>query len=441
MRRCVLLACLVCCGCTSVFSRPVISASAQSLPWLANFAAAPVETSPPFDLGQIQPAPKSGISKEDMLEVTIWDLYEPGKPHTFPTRVDGQGEIVVPYLSPIPVDGWTTNEVETLLNDAYREQDLLKQPRILVRSLSSTPLHIYVTGAVLRPGLIDLPPHDPSVFAALVAAGGLSRSAGLHVFVSDRQPAKSTGQAQASVPDPTNDEPVVAGNSGLSLPQTGDTELPQTPSKSTAPDALLEQALEQQLQEPEQLVNHSRVLSVRPDAGSPGEKRTSDGKNAPAGPIESVATRPDVPSGAAPQNQSGHWFDLSVERDRESLKQLVLHDGDMVSVRPAAPPVRITGAVAQPGSYRAPASNALTLMDAVQLAGGFHSTDMSMVVILTRPATPEHGLQRWSLRFRRGESPPPNMPYVQPGDLVHVEPTARARVQSLMDAIVPGHRN
>src|SRR6185295_11227696 len=114
--------------------------------------------------------------------VTIWDLYEPGKPHTFPARVDGQGQVVVPHLDPIEVLGTTTAEVEAKLIETYRTQDLLKQPRVLVRTLTSTPLHIYVTGAVLRPGLIDLPPRDSSVFAALIAAGGLSRSAGLHVF-------------------------------------------------------------------------------------------------------------------------------------------------------------------------------------------------------------------------------------------------------------------
>lgn len=434
----VSLICLGSCGCASVFSKPVMTASTQALPWLTNYAAPPVEASPPFDLGQIQPPPKTGISREDMLEVTIWDLYEPGKPHTFPTRVDAQGEIVVPYLDPVAVGGSTTAQVETLLIGAYRGQDLLKQPRILVRALSSTPLHIYVTGAVLRPGLIDLPAHDPSVFAALVAAGGLSRGAGLHVFVSDRQPAKPVDQIQASIPDQTTTAPLVAGNSPLSLPDPKPDSLdaPHTPLTNEAFTP------EMGIEEIEQLINHSGKLAVPAD----GTPQVATGPDAAAnaakpGVVESVVTRPDVPSGAAPQNKSGRWFDLSVERDRESLKELVLRDGDMVTVRPAALPVRITGAVTQPGSYRAPATNALSLTDAVQLAGGFQATDMPLIVTLTRPATPEHGLQRWSFRFRRGESPPPNLPYVQPGDLVHVEPSARARVQSLMDAIVPGHRS
>lgn len=436
-------------GCTSVFTKPAMSASPQSLPWLANLAAAPVESTPLFDLAQIQPAPKPGITAGDLLEITIWDLYEPGKPHTFPTRVDSQFHIVVPQLDPIIVEGATAAEIESRICEAYRIDDLLKQPRVLVRELSSTPLHIYVTGAVLRPGLIDLPPHDPSVFAALVAAGGLSRGAGLHVFVSERTPNKSDGAAQASISDSPAGLPLVAGNSGLKLPVQSTTR-----GKHTTPPPASDQALsdppltasptlpgdhsaEQSLQ---QMVNHSQPLSVAEDGqAQPEVDGGSTAGQAKSGIVEAVATRPDFPSAAAKSDQPGRWFDLSVARDRDHLKQLVLRDGDMVTVRPAAPPVRITGAVAQPGSYRAPATNVLPLLDAIQLAGGFADSTLPMFVVLTRPATPERGLQRWSFRMGHGEKLPANMPHVEPGDLVHVEPTARARVQSLVDSLWPAH--
>lgn len=431
----ICLTCVVGSGCTSIFSKPVMSAAPQSLPWLAGLAAPAVETAPPFDLAQIQPAPKSGINTNDLLEITIWDLYEPGKPHTFPTRTDSQGQIVVPHLDPVPVVGATPSEVESRLVAAYRQHDLLKQPRVLVRELASTPLHVYVTGAVLRPGVIDLPPHDASVFAALVASGGLSRNAGWHVFVSDHTAEKSVGQALESTTDGTAGSPLVVGNAGLKLTDAVEAgEMPPGPPLPDQPPTPVDQAVEPS---PQQLVNHSEPLKVAED----GQARIEvDGP--PKSEIEEkVVTRPDIPSGATNQNQSGRWYDLSVDRDREQLKRLVLRDGDTVTVRPAAPPVRITGAVSQPGSYRAPAANALTLLDAIQLAGGFTSTDRAMVVVLTRPATAEQGMQRWSFRMGRGEKVPSNVPYMQPGDLLHVEPTAQARVQSLMDALMPGNRN
>jgi protein involved in polysaccharide export with SLBB domain len=438
--RKLLIVCLVCVwgsGCASIFSKPVMSSAPQSLAWLANLATAPIESAPAFDLAQIQPATKSGIAANDMLEITIWDLYEPGKPHTFPTRVDTHDCIVVPHLDPILVKGAVPAEVESRLSEAYRSQDMLKQPRILVRELASAPLHIYVTGAVLRPGLIDLPPHDPSVFAALVAAGGLSRGAGLHVFVSERASPQRDGAAQASVQDPQSTMPVVVGNGGLRLPTepTAKATRPGPPQKA-APPAPVDDS-----EEPMQLVNHSEPLKVaeqNPSSAESGSTKRSNRSKSDV--VEAIATRPDFPSAAVKQDSTGHWYDLSVERDRDSLKHLVLRDGDMVTVRPAAPPVRITGAVSQPGSYRAPATNALTLLDAIQLAGGFTSSDMPMSVVLTRPATAERGLQRWSFRMGHGEKLPANMPSVLPGDLVHAEPTARARVQSLVDSLLPGHR-
>lgn len=423
-------------GCSTVFSKPVMSSTQPGLPWLAGFAAPPVETAPPFDLTQIQPVRHPGTAPDDMLEITIWDLYEPGRPHTFPSRVDSQGQIVVPHLDTVLVTGQTPAEIEAKLSEAYRQQEILKQPRILVRELSSAPIHAYVTGAVLRPGLINLPRDDASVFAALVAAGGLSRHAGMQVYVSEQAGSKPPEQAAASVPDALTST-LVAGNSGMQLPDhNAATPAPAEPQLPVQPDVSDVAAATPPLQ---QMVNHSEAVAVSAD----GHTKPADAGTEPSNPQrpmieEAVATRPDRPSKTGSQSQPGHWYDLSVADDRESLKQLVLRDGDVVTVRPAAPPIRITGAVAQPGSYRSPANNSLGLNEAIQLAGGVGTTDLPMVVILTRPATSEHGLERWTFRMGHGERLPPQAPNVEPGDLVHVEPTAQARVQTLVGSIWRG---
>ncbi len=397
---------------------------------------------------------------DDLLEITIWDLYEPGKPHTFPSRVNSEGQIVVPHLDGIVVTGKAPAEIEAQLSETYRQQDLLKQPRILVRELSSAPIHTYVTGAVLRPGLINLPRGEASVFAALVAAGGLSRNAGLQVYVSDQAHGKPTAPAQASVPDLPKPA-VVAGNSGLKLTDAEAAQVATDSANSTEEPANAEDIQgdlgqgitqigsetsppTQTANDPpapplQQLVNHSGAVEVSADGHSKPEKE-ADKSNRDYDPAieEAVATRPVRPSKMGAHSQPGRWYDLSVEHDREALKQLVLRDGDVITVRPAAPPVRITGAVAQPGSYRAPGNHALGLNDAIQLAGGFGNTDLPMIVVLTRPATAEHALERWTFRVGHGEKIPPQAPHVEPGDLVHVEPTAQARVQSLVGSLLPG---
>ncbi|MES2794238.1 MAG: hypothetical protein V4719_31785, partial [Planctomycetota bacterium] len=187
----------------------------------------------------------------------------------------------------------------------------------------------------------------------------------------------------------------------------------------------------------QQMVNHSQSVAVSTDGHSKPEVPSSEATTSSPGVEVAVATRPDRPSKIQSQSQPGRWYDLSVEHDRESLRQLVLRDGDVVTVRPAAPPVRITGAVTQPGSYRTPANDSLGLNDAISLAGGFGTTDLPMVVVLTRPANSEHGLERWTFRMGHGEKLPSNAPHVEPGDLLHVEPTAQARVQSLVGSLLP----
>ena len=472
---------LLSCGCSTVFSKPVMAAAPAGLPWFAGFAPPPVETSPPFDLTLIQPLPHSGIGPDDMLEITIWDLYEPGKPHTFPSRVDSQGQIVVPHLDTVAVLNQSPSEVEAQLTEGYRQQEILKQPRILVRELSSAPVHAYVTGAVLRPGLINLPRQDASVFSALVAAGGLSRNAGLHVYVSDQGHAKSTpvtaavakppvapvlvaGNAALHLPDPTASENRVDGDAKLSHGVLGPNATaahiePAGPATSSGPGgsaeaspsgnsrhlssktesqaALTSSGDHQPVPPLQQLVNHSGSLAVSADGQAKSDQPIEIAAPVPPHIEESVATRPDLAK-VLPQSLPGRWYDLSVVHDRDTLKNLVLHEGDVVTVRPAAPPVRITGAVAQPGAYRAPANDTLSLTDAIQLAGGFGTTDLPMIVVLTRPANSEHGLSRWSIRMGHGEQLPPNLPHVEPGDLVHVEPTAQARVQSLVGSLWPG---
>jgi protein involved in polysaccharide export with SLBB domain len=442
---------LLTCGCASIFSRPVMSASPQSLQWFSNLAAAPVETSQPFDLTAIQPVSTTGIVANDMLEITIWDLYEPGKPHTFPTRVGPDGKITLPHVESISVVGTNAAEVEGQLISSYRERDVLKQPRILVRELPSAPLHVYVTGSVLRPGLIHLPRRSASVFAALVSAGGLSRHAGMHVFVSDQSAAKPAEPVQAAVPavETPAELPLVAGNSGMQLatetPTAAVQPVAERKTKSTKAAQPAKSVMRFQSEPPPQSATELDLPDTAVGGYSPAgteipesELRNQPDQNVnPPGVEESIATRPGPSQTEAQPSRPGHWYDLSAERDREQLKQLVLRDGDVITVRVAAQPVRITGAVAQPGPYRTPASNTLTLIEAVELAGGLSVRDKPVAVILTRPAAGERGLQRWTFHMGDGQPMPSNAPFVQSGDLVHVEPTAKARVQSVVDAFRP----
>lgn len=425
-----------------------MSATPTALPWFSNLATVPAETTPPFDLTLIQPVASLGIVSNDMLEVTIWDLYEPGKPHTFPSRVDAEGKIAVPHLDSISVVGKNVADVETALSESYIQADILKQPRILVRELPTAPVPVYVTGSVLRPGLLNLPRRNASVFTALVSAGGLSRQAGSHVQVANQSIAKpiETVEVKETIDSVDADLPLVAGNSGLQLPVDSRAPIQTETSENGSTNQRTGKRTVRFQSEPPPQSMSDMDLDLPPEETPQYDSRTSRPTHESAQPDstevapvmdETIATRPDRGGAFSQSSTTGQWYDLTSERDRELLKNLVLKEGDVITVRAAARPVRITGAVAQPGTYRTPASNTMTIVDAVELAGGFTVRNKPATLILSRPANGETGLQRWTFTIGDGHSLPANAPYVQPGDVLHVEPTARARVQSVVDAFRP----
>ena len=116
---------------------------------------------------------------------------------------------------------------------------------------------------------------------------------------------------------------------------------------------------------------------------------------------------------------------------------MVLRSGTLITVKQATPPVRISGAVKRPGAYPLPAGNALQVFEALELAGGMNDPDVPVLINVLRPGTSERGPQRWSVRWQAGKPPPSPIPFVQPGDHVHVEPTAKAKVQQFVDLLHP----
>lgn len=189
-RRCVLallaVSVLGVSGCM-MFEKPVENAAPVALSWLTNWSAQPLASTRPFDIELLKPAvARSAIGPQSLLEVTVWDLYEPGRPHTFPVRVSSRETIEVPLLGEQSVTGRSPGELENLLSQEFRRRELLQQPRILVRSLESGHVRVQVTGAVLRPGFVELAREQAGVYDALIAAGSLKSNAGTQILVTRR---------------------------------------------------------------------------------------------------------------------------------------------------------------------------------------------------------------------------------------------------------------
>ena len=135
-----LLAVTVCAsgsGCQLIESTNPNSTISAPLSLLTNWVSPPLEMAPGFDVEEIRPAPIPAlVAPQNVLEVTVWDLYEPGRPYTFPVRVTDDFHVEVPLLGLVGVEKKTIPQIETALVEGYRQGEFLLNPRVIVRSLS-----------------------------------------------------------------------------------------------------------------------------------------------------------------------------------------------------------------------------------------------------------------------------------------------------------------
>jgi hypothetical protein len=136
---------------------------------------------------------------------------------------------------------------------------------------------------------------------------------------------------------------------------------------------------------------------------------------------------PNVASGAA--EAATVWYDALLAPDRERLKLVHLADGDIVTVKAAAQPLRIGGVVNRPGAYPLPAGRSLNVWQAIDLAGGIRDENAPLNITLMRPAGEGRAARRWYLNVANYDQHPAASPSVEPGDVLHVEPTAGSRIR------------
>jgi len=404
----VLAACLAACasGC-SLFETGSASATQPSaLSSLTNWFSQPIEMAPGFDLESIKPEPRStALISGNLLEVTIWDLYEPGKPYTFPVRVSSRQTIEVPFLGEVPVDNRGLPEVEDLLTGGLRNGEYLLNPRILVRSLDSPVIKVQVTGAVNRSGFAEVSRTDSSVYAVLTSAGGLKKTASPQVGVTRRAGMDAAGPPYAA----TQAAPGEDGAARASPATPGPGEQRPAELRANSSDELSVAAAQ-----PDEIAgalnqSPSRVI----DADRNGDIRNRARQHVLPGSVENATV----------------WYDASQPTDRERLKALQLEEGDVVTIKSAAQPLRIGGIVNRPGAYPLPAGRSLNVWQAVDLAGGVRDENVPLNITLTRPAAEGRVAQRWSLHVASLEQHPVASPSVEPGDVLHVEPTAGSRIR------------
>ena len=392
-------------GCTMLDMAAPTATQPTALSSLTNWFSQPMEMAPGFDVETIRPdARPVTIAAGNLLEITIWDLYEPGKPYSFPVRVSDRLTVEVPFLGEVAVAERTLPEVEKTLVENFRKGEYLLNPKLLVRSLDSPTVKVHVAGAVNRGGFVELTRADSSVYAAILSAGGLKKTAGTQVGVTRRSLQFAAGgpiPADART-DRLGASPAEATAAPAATPHMPALRANPVDDLSVSPAAPKGHA---------QLSNQSLFSVV--DGDRPGSAQIRD--------IPPTAPRESDPSTV--------WFDASLPHDCERLKALQLTEGDTVTVKAGALPLRIGGVVSHPGAYPLPAGRSLNVWQAIDQAGGIRSENVPLNITLLRPAGEGHSARRWSLNVAAYDQHPTASPLVEPGDVLHVEPTTGSKIK------------
>ncbi|MEE8451958.1 MAG: polysaccharide biosynthesis/export family protein [Thermoguttaceae bacterium] len=172
-------------GCWAPLVSPAIPAC--SLP---DSFRTPIRTAgPPLNLASlsIPPQPDYILGPGDVLEVVIHDLY-PGQPvHPVRAQVMGNGQIHLPIVGAVLVDGKNLMQAHVTINAAYAD-GFMKDPRTNVYLFEKATTSVLVMGEVGAPGMYRLPKYENDVAHALAAAGGLMEDAGTELQVHRRIP-------------------------------------------------------------------------------------------------------------------------------------------------------------------------------------------------------------------------------------------------------------
>ncbi|MEZ6318230.1 MAG: polysaccharide biosynthesis/export family protein [Phycisphaerales bacterium] len=378
------------------------------------------------------------VGAGDLLNLTIYDLEERGRPSQLQRAVDQNGYIEISLLGRIFVNGLTEAEVTDAI--AKRMADIIRDPQVSVVVAQRRQQIFHLMGAVSQPGPYSIPASDYKLLQALVAAGGFPQYLD-EVYVIRQVPL--TPEAAGRIPEepadianrPLSEQPARPGTTDKEkddlLDVIDDLSSPSVVSADGYPTVLPSQ-------QPDPIID----LIPPADTGEPKDERSTVGDaNAPAqGPrwifrdgewvrVQATAPNEPTPATAPPDPMAGAGELVTQRVIRVPLAPLIAGDarynivvrpGDVVRVpQPPAGNISIDGQVSRPGTYQLPAFGKLTLTRALTSAGGLSGLAIPERVDLTRMVgTDEQATIMLNLRAIE-EGTQPDL-YLKPNDRINV---------------------
>ena len=147
------------------------------------------------------------IGPNDVLDIGIMDLFQPGSETLIRRQVETSGFIDLPLLSErIRAEGITAQQLRDQIKDAY-SPDLLRDPRVSVTIVARRQLTFSLLGSVVNPGTYDITKRDMRLLEALALARGVTNPSIRYIYVIRRQAPAPAGSDEGPVDDITLEPP------------------------------------------------------------------------------------------------------------------------------------------------------------------------------------------------------------------------------------------
>ena len=142
------------------------------------------------------------LGPDDVIELSIFALEQPGQTSVLPRTVSNAGTISLPHLDDVVVTGLTLRELEAHVR-AHYANGFLKDPEVTAGVTEYRSAPVVVTGSVTAPGVFYLRNSHSTVLEMLSTAQGLSAGHGDELLIfRGREDAAET----ASTSDPTEEK-------------------------------------------------------------------------------------------------------------------------------------------------------------------------------------------------------------------------------------------
>lgn len=125
------------------------------------------------------------LGPNDILAITVPDLFPGAEVRPLTVQVMASGELQLPLIEPINVQGKNLLEVQQSITEAY-SKGILAQPSVSVALAQKETVEVVVLGEVEAPSTVPLPRYQNDVGHALSAARGLTRDAAEFVEIHRR---------------------------------------------------------------------------------------------------------------------------------------------------------------------------------------------------------------------------------------------------------------